>query len=126
MRESVERWRMRLLLDECVAGRQLRRKLEAAGHDVLRSVDAIGDGAEDPVVFAFAQQQHRVLLTYNNRDFDVIGRAEPNHAGFLFIYQDNDERDMSNDDIVRGIANVENAFPAGIAGQIVILNHYRW
>jgi predicted nuclease of predicted toxin-antitoxin system len=117
---------MRLLLDECAAGRQLSRKLEAAGHDILRSIDAIGDGAEDPVVFACAQQHNRALLTYNNRDFDAIGRDQPNHAGLLFIYQDNDGRDMSNDDIVAALTNVQIVFPDGIAGQIVVLNKYRW
>jgi predicted nuclease of predicted toxin-antitoxin system len=117
---------VRLLLDECVAGRQLSRKLASAGHDVSRSVDAIGDGVEDLVVFACAQQQQRALLTYNNRDFVEIARTASKHSGLVLIYQDNDERDMSNDDIVKTLANVENVFPAGIARQVIVLNAYRW
>lgn len=53
---------MRLLLDECAGGRQLAKKLEAAGHDVAR-----------------------VVLTFNNRDFDAIGKANPNHAGLVRV-----------------------------------------
>lgn len=33
---------------------------------------------------------------------------------------------MSNDDIVKTLANVENVFPAGIARQVIVLNAYRW
>jgi predicted nuclease of predicted toxin-antitoxin system len=117
---------MRLLLDECAGGRQLVKKLEAAGHDIVRSVDAVGDGVEDPVVFAFAQEQHRVVLTLNNRDFATIANDNPGHTGLVLIYQDNDGRDMSNDDIVKAIANVEKTFIEGIAGQILVLNAYRW
>jgi predicted nuclease of predicted toxin-antitoxin system len=117
---------MRLLLDECAGGRRLAKKLEAAGHDVARSVDAIGDGVEDLVVFTFAQDEHRVVLTFNNRDFEEIAEDRPGHAGLILIYQDNDGRDMSDDDIVNAVVNVEKTFADGTVGQIIVLNGYRW
>lgn len=117
---------MRLLLDECVGGKQLVAKLKVAGHDVVRSLDAIGGGAEDPVVFAFAQNEKRVIVTLNSRDFDALATVSLEHAGLILIYQDGDGRDMSYDDVVAAVANVENTHVDGISKMIVVLNQYRW
>jgi predicted nuclease of predicted toxin-antitoxin system len=58
---------MRLLLDECAGDRNLRDALIAhghrMGHDVLRSVNALGGGADDPAVLAFACGDNRVVVT---------------------------------------------------------------
>jgi hypothetical protein len=53
-------------------------------------------------------------------------RGNSQHAGILLVYQDNHrERDMSNDGIVRAIANLEQA---GIvfAGSCQVLNAWRY
>jgi predicted nuclease of predicted toxin-antitoxin system len=117
---------MRLLLDECVGDRRLRDALATAGHDVVRSVDAVGGGADDPTVFAFARQERRAVMTYNNADFIALAEQQPEHAGMLLIYQTNKANNMTTADIVRALANVEQTHTGGIAGQMVVLNQYRW
>lgn len=117
---------MRLLLDECAGDRRLRDALTAAGHDVVRSFDVVGGGADDLTVFAFARQDQRVVVTYNNADFIALGRQQPEHAGMLLIYQTNNASDMGTADIMRAVANVEQIHVSGIAGQIVVLNQYKW
>jgi len=41
----------------------------------------------DEVVFDYANQEERVLLTRNCDDFQTLHRANPNHSGILAIYQ---------------------------------------
>lgn len=67
---------MRLLLDECAGDRYLRDALIANGHDVVRSVDVLGGGADDPAVFAFACHDNRVVVTFNNADFVHLAAGE--------------------------------------------------
>jgi hypothetical protein len=43
---------MRLLLDECIGDRSLMEALLAASHDVVRSIDELGGGVDDPAVLA--------------------------------------------------------------------------
>lgn len=117
---------MRLLLDECIGDRTLREALVAAGHDVIRSIDELGGGVDDPVVFTFARVHQRIVVTYNNADFKRLAEENPEHPGILLIYQDNKSTDMNASDIVKALSNVETTYPDGIAGQIVVLNGYRW
>ena len=116
---------MRLLLDECAGGRYLRDRLIAAGHDVLRSVDVLGGGADDPAVFAFACKNDRVVVTFNNADFVELAQSVA-HPGVVLIYQDNTPSDMAAVEIVKALANVLTVRPNGIAGELVVLNQYRW
>jgi predicted nuclease of predicted toxin-antitoxin system len=76
---------MYLLLDEC-CGKALARIAEAMGHTAQRSVDAaaLGSGATDDEVFAFARQGGAVLVTVNRSDFINIA-AGHSHAGVLLI-----------------------------------------
>jgi predicted nuclease of predicted toxin-antitoxin system len=117
---------MRLLLDECIGDRSLTNALVADGHDVVRSVDALGGGVDDSAVFAFAQQQNRILVTYNNVDFARLGQANLDHPGMVLIYQENKRTDMNTAQIVKALSNVGRTHPDGIAGTIVVLNAYRW
>jgi predicted nuclease of predicted toxin-antitoxin system len=102
------------------------RSLLAAGHDVLRSVDILGCGAEDATVFAFACESGRAILTFDTQDFEELAELSSNHPGVLLIYTDNKPTDMAPTEIVRAVANVEAHYPVGINGQIIVLNAYRW
>lgn len=117
---------MRLLLDECAGDRYLRDALIADGHDVLRSVDVLGGRADDPAVFAFACDDNRVIVTFNNADFVHLAAGAATHPGILLIYQDNKPSDMAAVEIVRALSNVITVRPNGIAGELVVLNQYRW
>lgn len=118
--------RVRLLLDECIGDRSLRDAFIAAGHDVVRTIDELGGGVDDPAVFSFAREHQRIIVTYNNADFKALAEANPDHSGMLLIYQDSKSSDMTSPDIVKAIANVEATYPDGIAGQLVFLNSFRW
>lgn len=117
---------MRLLLDECIGDRLLTDRLAAAGHDVVRTVDELGGGADDQTVFTFACESNRSLMTYNCADFVECGKASPQHPGLILIYQDNKLSDMNTSAIVQALSNLAAAFPNGIADAIVVLNAYRW
>jgi predicted nuclease of predicted toxin-antitoxin system len=94
---------MRLLLDECAGDRYLRDALIAHGHDVLRSVDVLGGGADDPAVFAFACEHNRAVVTFNNADFVHLAARQATHPGILLIYQDNRPSDMATVEIVKAL-----------------------
>jgi hypothetical protein len=67
-----------------------------------------------------------VLLTKNPGDFLELHEKNSQHAGILLVYQDNDpDRDMSHAEIVRAIANLEQA---GIVFQNCchVLNAWRY
>jgi hypothetical protein len=115
-----------LILDECIGDRGLFRALVTAGHDVVRSIDELGGGADDSAVFLFARNQRRTVITYNNGDFKLLSEQYPDHAGLLLVYQDNKPTDMTVEDIVRAIANVEATFPQGISSEVLVLNGFLW
>lgn len=117
---------MRLLLDECTGDRSLRRALVAGGHDVARSVDVLGGGAADSVVFAFACAENRSIVTHNNVDFIQLATSRPAHPGLLLIYRDDRQTDLTAAGVVKALANVEDVHAGGIASQIIILNQYAW
>lgn len=116
---------MRLLIDECAAAKPLLQMLRRSGLDVLTSVEALGRGAEDSAVFALGKRDGRAILTFNCRDFLALHRDDITHCGILLVYQDGDGRDMSDRQITDAIALIGGAYPDGIAGATVILNHFR-
>jgi hypothetical protein len=58
----------------------------------------------------YAIENDLVLLTKNPDDFLELHQNNPQHAGILVVYQDNDpNRDMSHADIARAISTLEQA-----------------
>jgi Domain of unknown function (DUF5615) len=83
-------------------------------------------GAEDPDLFHAARARGLAILTKNPPDFRQLHDEWPDHAGLFLIYQDNDiTRDMNEEETVRAIGHVlASGLP--IAGQIHVLNHWRY
>lgn len=76
---------MKLLLDEQISGKVAER-LRDRGHDVTAAIDDPSlRGLSDPDLFEVAQQQGRVLVTYNRLDFEY---AETNreHHGLVIVH----------------------------------------
>ena len=117
---------MRLLLDECAGDRDVRDALVEAGHDVVRSVDVLGGGASDSTVFAFACDERRVLLTFNNKDFIEIQKQRPEHPGLVLVYRDRRQKKLPLITIVNAVRNIESVQTSGTEGQTLVLNQYCW
>lgn len=101
---------LNLLLDEDSQAKYLVKLLQAAGHNVLTVNKAGISGQPDPDVLTFAQQNQRILLTRNCNAFLLLHEINPNHWGVLAVYHDADfSKNMSYQDIVRAIANLEAA-----------------
>ena len=117
---------LKIYLDDCAYARQLVTLLRAAGHEVRTPADAGTSSQSDERHFQYAAAQGWVLLTKNPRDFEELHRGNQAHAGILAIYQDNDpDRDRNYGDIVRAIANLENA-GIELPGQFHVLNAWRY
>jgi hypothetical protein len=121
-----------LYLDDCAFSHPLRALLIAAGHQVTVPVNAGLTGRDDDEHFAYAVEHGLLVLTKNPGDFldlhDAWRAAGRDHPGIFLVYQDNDaSRDMSDPDIVKAVANVEEVHGAGgLANQVFTLNQYRW
>jgi hypothetical protein len=93
---------------------------------VFGPVDAHLLGADDEEHLAYARQHGLVLLTKNPRDFRDVHDQDSEHPGILLVYQDNDvTRDMQPSDIAQAILNLLAA-GVPIAGEIHVLNHWRY
>lgn len=104
---------VRLLVDECLQARLLVSKLIEAGHDVQTASQAGVVRVRDEAVFAKAIAENRIVLTVNCNDFVVIAQAiisqGEHHPGVFMVFLQNDpNRDMSYDCIVKAIANLES------------------
>lgn len=81
---------MKLLLDEQISGKVAER-LQDRGHDVTAATDDPSlRGLSDPDLFEVAQQQDRVLVTYNRVDFEPIIReyagTNREHHGIVIVH----------------------------------------
>lgn len=81
---------MKLLLDEQISGKVAER-LRDRGHDVTAATDDPSlRGLSDPDLFEVAQQQGRVLVTYNRVDFETIVREyaqmDREHHGLVIVH----------------------------------------
>jgi len=104
---------------------RLRDVLRQRGHEVTTPLDANLLGADDPRHFAYARQHGLTLITANPADFKRLHDHDPQHAGIFAVYQDNDPRDMSYEEIARAIQNLIDA-EVTIAGQFHSLNVWRY
>lgn len=116
----------KIYLDDCAYAKELVHRLEAAGHQVTTPKQAGILGMDDHVHFDFAARLGLVLLTKNPSDYLALHDQNPQHAGLLLVYQDNNpDRDMNHAEIVQALANVE-ASGIGFAGQAHVLNAWRF
>jgi len=113
-----------LLLDECAGDHSLREALSAAGHDVVLALEALGAGADDADLLAYACEHGRAIVTTNGLDFGALCAEAPNHPGLILIVRDDEQNDLKTPDIVRALARVGSAHGAGIAGKTIVLNAY--
>lgn len=72
--------------------------LRDLGYDVLTTQDAgnANQGISDESVLAFANQQNRVVITINRRDFIYLHNIDSNHAGMIVCTQDADTEGQAN------------------------------
>lgn len=80
---------LRLLLDEHISDKVADR-LNKRGHDVVASTTAPSlKGLSDPRIFAAAQDQERIFVTYNRSDFESIIREYAaygrEHCGLVVV-----------------------------------------
>jgi hypothetical protein len=81
---------MRLFLDAHVSARRVATALRNGGHDV-RAADEERtlDGWEDERLLALAAEEHRIMVTFNVRDFARIAREWQgegrHHAGCAIL-----------------------------------------
>jgi hypothetical protein len=90
MEARAGRARVKLLLDEQISGKVAER-LRKQGRDVVAvTADAALRGLSDPELFDVAQQQKRVVVTYNRSDFEAIIRdytaAGQEHRGLVIVH----------------------------------------
>jgi hypothetical protein len=120
---------VRIHLDEDASSSLLLKLLRAAGHDVTDTVSLGMRGENDPVQFATAIANARVILSYNADDFqelhDLVGASGGHHPGIIVIYKDNDSaRDLSARGIVNAIRKLKQS-GAPIENQYITLNQWR-
>ncbi len=118
---------LRLYLDDCAYSKRLYQILSEAPYSyfVVLPEDADLTGARDNTHFAYAQAHDLIIVTKNPNDFVALHHTDPDHPGIFAVYQDNDPRDMSDDDIVQAIQNIVDA-AVPIVGAVHSLNRWRY
>jgi len=102
---------VRLLVDECSEAKLLVQKLRDAQHDVLTVSEANLRSVRDADVFAAAIDDNRILLTHNPADFielhEIRMAQNLTHPGLFLVHRKNKPGDITYDQIVTAIANLE-------------------
>ena len=103
---------LKLLVDECILDKLLAAKLRAAGHDIVTVTEAGLTRKPDHAVFTAAIASDRLVITINCSDFVDLAEArlanQGSHPGVLLVYRYNvPAKEMSHDEIVKAIANLE-------------------
>ena len=115
-----------IYLDDCAYDKELVAQLKKSGYKVVTPFDSHLVGQPDSLHFAYASQNDLILLTKNPHDFEVLHTLNPEHAGIIAVYQDNDpSKDMTASDIVEAIRNLI-ASKVPVKGQFHVLNAWRW
>lgn len=67
-------------------------ELRRLGHDVLTSHDAgqSNQQVSDDAVLHFATSRGRAVVTHNRRDFKLLHKRDPGHAGIIVCTEDLD------------------------------------
>ncbi len=111
---------LKIYLDESAYSKRLFNLLCKAGHQVQEPTP----GQSDVDIFEYATKNGFVLLTKDADDFEKLHNQHRGHFGVLAIYQNNDPtRDMSSEDIVSAIANIE-ANRVKLEGKFIVLNQW--
>lgn len=121
-------------MDEDSQDKILVAKLRKAGHNVVTAAEAALLGQPDRVVLAYAVKEKRIVLTRNCDDFvaesEALKADREHHYGILLLYVKNDpEKDMSYDDIVAAVDNIDRAVTAKelvLTDLAVSLSYYRY
>jgi predicted nuclease of predicted toxin-antitoxin system len=117
---------LKLLIDEDSQAKVLVSMLRKAGHNVV-TVNELGLMSQpDEVVLDYARQDNRIVLTHNCQDFEALHETNPNHSGIFVIYEnDNSFKDMSRQEIVKAIFNLEAA-NISLVNQFISLNQWKY
>jgi predicted nuclease of predicted toxin-antitoxin system len=99
--------------------RSTAQVLRGAGHNAVDVRDAGLRGADDGVVFAFAQSSRAILLTAD-RDFSSILTFSPgSHAGIIVVRMPNPmPNDVVNREILRALGEIQ---VSDLPGSLVIV-----
>jgi hypothetical protein len=81
---------LRLFLDAHISGPRIARALRERGHDVHSADEERElDGLEDEQLLTLAVEEHRVMITFDVKDFSVIARrwaeAGRTHSGLGIV-----------------------------------------
>lgn len=115
--------KLHLHLDADTSSKALYSALLERGHDVTRTPDEwMPLDASDEEQLLGATAQGRALFTYNIRDFIVLGKRYPNHAGIILARQ----KSMSLNELINALDRVlQETDAAEWIGQTRRLTHWR-
>ena len=92
--------KLHLHLDADTSSKALYKALLEHGHDVTRTPNEwMPFDASDEGQLLGATAQGRAIFTYNIRDFIVLGKRYPHHAGIILTRQ----RSMSLNEMIHGL-----------------------
>lgn len=105
-------------------------KLRNAGHDILTVSEVDLIRKRDEIIFQYAIEQQRIVLTTNCDDFIILANtatmAQKSYPGILLVYRyNNPNKDMSNEQIVMAVSNLEKT-SITIANNYHSLNRYNY
>jgi hypothetical protein len=113
--------RLRLHLDADCSIRALHRALIERGHDVTRTpADWMPLDAPDELQLLAATAHGRCLFTFNVRDFSLLARSHPHHAGLLLAHQV--EWNLSS--LIAALVRFLGEAPE-VRGRVIWLNDWR-
>jgi hypothetical protein len=115
--------KLHLHLDADTSSKALHNALLERGHDVTRTpTEWMPFDASDEQQLLGATAQGRAIFTYNIRDFVVLGKRYPHHAGIILARQNS----MTLNELMNALDRVLKETDANEwIGQIRWLNEWR-